>query len=504
MALAATTPGSTLLLAGAAGLLCTLLAVGLASAARQSDGKGNGKPPADGRWVVSWVGSSHGPYPTGNALAQPDLSLVFPAPASGARDQSFRLIVAPQLWGCQARLRFSNAFGGKPVTFADVFLGLQEAGAAVVAGSNRPVTFGTKRSATVAPGQVMWSDPVSLPFACAAGPGAMAGPELAREPGHYNNRHLAGRKLAVSFHLPGESGPMTWHAKALQTSYLTPPGGGSRSALDGPTGEAAFPFSTTSWFFLDAVDMLAPAAASAVVAFGDSITDGTNSTINGDDRWPDVLGRRLRAAYGDRFAVVNAGIGGNQVRGPAQYDVNRPLPGGPSALARLERDVLSLSGVSTVIWFEGINDFGKQHDASVDDVQKGLAQGVARMRAALPGVRVLGGTVTTALGASGNHGHPAEDAKRKTLNAFIRDSGLFDGVVDFDRAVLDPATGQLKPEHTHNTSVGGKGDGVHPNRLGYLAMALAVDLELFRPAAGAPARKTTRAARARAARPGAR
>src|SRR6185295_12310548 len=173
---------------------------------------------------------------------------------------------------------------------------------------------------------------------------------------------IVGRKVVVSFHVPGESGPMTWHAKALQTSYLTAPGSGSRSADE---SEAAFPFSTASWFFLDALDMRTAAANQAIVAFGDSISDGTLSTMNGDDRWPDVLARRLRAAYGNRVSVVNAGIGGNQVVGPKEYSPQKPFPGGPSALARLERDVLTLSGVTHVIWLEGINDFSKNGNASV-------------------------------------------------------------------------------------------------------------------------------------------
>jgi lysophospholipase L1-like esterase len=445
---------ATLLLAGLAASLSVALLLGLAQAA-----------PDKTRWVVSWVGSGHGPYPAGNPWAQPDLERVFPTPATGARDQSFRLIVRPEIWGCQARLRFSNAFGTRPVTFADVHLGLQQAASAVLAGTNRAVTFGGKSRVTVAPGDLVWSDPVALPFACGAAADS-----------------LPGRKLAVSFHVPGESGPMTWHAKALQTSYLTAPGAGSRSALEGPEGEAAFPFSTTSWYFVDALEMKVPAEAGAIVAFGDSITDGTNSTLNGDDRWPDVLGRRLRAAHGPLLAVVNAGIGGNQVRGPKAYSAARPVPGGPSALDRLERDLLSLSGVSAVIWLEGINDFGKRYDAPVEEVQAAFKEGVSRMKARFPGLRVIGATVTTALGAAGNHGHPEEEAKRQALNRFIRDSGLFDAVVDFDRAVLDPATGRLKAEHAHNTTMGGKGDGVHPNRLGYLAMALAVDLDLFRPA----------------------
>src|SRR5207302_2400513 len=123
--------------------------------------------------------------------------------------------------------------------------------------------------------------------------------------------------------------------------------------------EAAFPYSTASWFFLDAVEMMAPAESFAVVAFGDSITDGTASTMNGDDRWPDVLARRLHAQYGNRVAVVNAGIGGNQIAGPAEYSAAKPFAGGPASGQRLERDVISLSGVSAVIWLEGINDFSK-------------------------------------------------------------------------------------------------------------------------------------------------
>src|SRR5262249_16861031 len=133
-------------------------------------------------------------------------------------------------------------------------------------------------------------------------------------------------KLAISFHVAGESGPMTWHAKALTTSYVTAPGAGSKGKSE---DEAAFPYSTASWFFVDAVEMMAPANSFAIVAFGDSITDGTASTMNGDDRWPDVLSRRLHAVHGNRIAVVNAGIGGNQIAGPAEYSPQKPFPGGP-------------------------------------------------------------------------------------------------------------------------------------------------------------------------------
>jgi hypothetical protein len=133
-------------------------------------GTGQAAEPAPGGWVVAWVGSAHGPYPSGNDLAQPDLKLAFPAPASGARNQSFRMIVKPQLWGCHTRLRLCNAFGRKPVSFADVFVGLHQGSSAVVAGSNRPVVFAGKKVVTVLPGESVWSDPVELPFACRTAP----------------------------------------------------------------------------------------------------------------------------------------------------------------------------------------------------------------------------------------------------------------------------------------------------------------------------------------------
>ena len=255
---------------------------------------------------------------------------------------------------------------------------------------------------------------------------------------------LIGRRLAVSFHVVDETGPMTWHAKALTTSYLTPQGGGAKGGSDGVLD---FPFTTASWYFLDAVDMAAPQDARVVVAFGDSITDGTASTMNGDDRWPDVLLQRLQAAGVTDVAVVNAGIGGNQVVGPASYTPQTPFPGGPSAISRLDRDVLSLSSVSAVIWLEGINDFSTNGNATAEAVIDGMKQGVTRIRAKFPGVRVIGATVTTALGSTGaGHGSAEQDAKRKTLNDFIRTGGVFDGVADFDAATLDPATGQMKAE----------------------------------------------------------
>jgi lysophospholipase L1-like esterase len=405
-------------------------------------------------WVTSWTASVQGPYPVGNPSAQPDLSRVFPSAEAGASDQSFRLIVKPGFWSGKARLRFSNALGTQSVTFDGTFVGLQWSGSAVLPGTNRPVTFGGKAAITVQPGQSAWSDAVELPFV-------------------KEGNELRGRKLAVSFHVAGASGPMTWHAKALQSSYVTLPGAGARGDN---VSEAAFPYATASWFFLDAVDMAAPEGTGVIVAFGDSITDGTASTLNGDDRWPDVLARRL----GGSWVEVNAGIGGNQVVGPKEYSAQKPFPGGPSALQRLERDVLSLSAVRAVIWLEGTNDFSRNGNAEADAVIAGMREGVARIRARIPGVKVIGATLTSALGStSAAHGFELQDEKRRTLNEFVRNGGVFDGVADFDRATTDPQTGAMRREFVPDNTVGGPGDKLHPNRLGYQAMGMSIDLGLF-------------------------
>ena len=435
------------------GLMSAVLALAVTAAAAQES------PMA---WKTSWAASVQGPYPVGNPSVQPDQRAAFPDPATGARDQTMRLVVRPTLWGRQARLRFSNAFGTKPLVLDGVHAGLQLGGAALVPGTNKPVTFSGSPTVTIAPGTLAWSDPVDLAVGDPASP------------------LLEGRKLAVSLHVAGESGPMTWHAKALQTSYLTRPGDGPKGAEE---GERAFPIATASWFFLDAVDVMAPAATPVVVAFGDSITDGTASVMNGDDRWPDVLARRFSEALGpNRVAIVNAGIGGNQVVGPTVYGPDKPFPGGPSALQRLDRDVIGLSGVTTLVWLEGINDFSRNGNASLAAVEAGMRDGAAALRARIPGIRLVGATVTSALGSSSPaHGFPEQDEKRRGLNTFIRSSGVFDATVDFDAATLDPATGGLKPDFIPESTAGGAGDKLHPNRLGYQAMAYAIPIETLLP-----------------------
>ena len=410
--------------------------------------------PAGQKWVATWAASVHGPYPSGNPSAQPDLKFAFPDPAQGAADQSFRLIVKPDLWGNRFRIRLANTFGTQPVTFDAIYAGVSASAGNVAKGTNRPVSFDGQRSVTIAPGASSYSDAVELKL-----------PEGAL---------TDGRKLAVSFHVTGLTGPMTWHAKALQTSYLSRQRSGMHTSED---DDAAFPFTTTSWYFLDAVDVVAPANTVVVCAFGDSITDGTLSTLNGDDRWPDVLSRRLHAAYGNRVSVVNAGIGGNRILTPESYPPPQPFAGGPSALQRLDRDLFGLSGLSAVVLLEGINDISS--GASADTIVAGMKELVSRVKG--KGIRIVGATITPSLTANGNSGTPDANVRRQAVNTFIRTGGIFDAVADFDAATVDPATGALREEFVPNSTVGGAGDRLHPNRAGYQAMGNAVDLKIFAP-----------------------
>lgn len=416
-------------------------------------------PDPDSKWISVWAAAEQGPYPVGNPAAQPDLQYAFADEASGANNQSFRLIVRPSRWGSHARIRLSNSFGTQSVVFEGVSVGLHAYGSSIVAGSSRPVLFAGKSQVTVPAGESVWSDAVELPIHKQAFP------------------LLEGRKIAVSFAVVGSSGPMTWHAKSLSTSYLSKPN--SVASANDDAG-LELPYSTISTYFLDVVDMRMPGDTQVVVALGDSITDGVGSTLNGDDRWPDVLNQRLHAAYGDKFSVVNLGMGGNQIIGPSVYTAQQAFRGGPAAVSRIDTDIVKLSGVSTVIWMQGINDFSENGRASLDDVIQGMTGAIAKLREWVSGVRIIGATLTTAYGStSAAHGSLEQDNKRKALNDFIRSSQLFDGYVDFDLATRDPASGKLQKQFVPDSTIGGPGDGVHPNRAGYQAMGKAIDLEML-------------------------
>lgn len=206
----------------------------------------------------------------------------------------------------------------------------------------------------------------------------------------------------------------------------------------------------------------------AVLSFGDSLTNGTFTTLNGFDRWTDVLQRMLLSMGRTEVAVLNAGIGGNQVLSP--LSIHEPWRGGPAAIERLERDVLSLSGVQTVIWLEGINDFSDNGNAELEAVKHGMTQAVHRLRAA--GIRVIGATLPSAFKSTRQgHGHPVQNEKRQAFNQFILSSGLHDAVVDLDKVLTNSKSGCLDALFDSDNTLGGPGDGLHPNRAGHAAMA---------------------------------
>ncbi|MFI0734932.1 SGNH/GDSL hydrolase family protein [Streptomyces sp. NPDC021225] len=345
----------------------------------------------------------------------------------GVPDRAYRLVVHTSVGGSDLRVRLSNAFGDRPVTFDSVYAGVQEAGAGLVRGSNRQLVFGGARSVTVPAGATVTSDPL---------PGRVA----------------AGTNLVVSVHSPDAAGPATGHGMSMQTSYVSQ---GDHTAEDSPANWGG---TIGSWFYLDAVTVRASPGTGAVAALGDSITDGWQSSTDLNRRWPDYLARRLRQSTTTTVkGVANEGISGNKVLADGA---------GQSALHRLDRDVLSHPGVCTVFLFEGVNDIKAHTGVTAQDMIAGYREVVRRAHAA--GKRVVGATVGPFKGWS--EWDPEAEAVRQEVNAFIRDSGVFDAVTDFDRALRSPY------DHERILPFFDGGDHLHPNDKGMQAMADAVDL----------------------------
>lgn len=398
--------------------------------------------PSAYHWVTVWAASAQGAYPVGSTIAQPDLSGALPEVTQGLVNQSLRMVLRPALWSPRFRLRLSNRFGEKPLLLRGMSLGLHMGGGALVPGTRIALP-----DQTIAAGSLEWTPDIEW----------AALPESAQS--------MQGRSLAFSAWVEGYSGPITWHAKAMATSYLSKPGDREAAVSD---SELGFPHSTTSYFFIDALDAWLSADVSTLAAFGDSLTDGTATTLNGHDRWTDVLQRQLWAAGRQDIAVVNAGIGGNQVIGPAPGA--GPWRGGPAAKERLVTDVLGLSGVRTAFWLQGINDFSDNGQAEAAAVSEAMAHSVQRMRA--KGVRVIGATVPSAFGSTrAGHGSERQDNRRRAFNTEVRKGALFDDFVDLDLALTDPLTGRLHTAFNGDSTLGDSGDGLHPNRAGHAAMA---------------------------------
>ncbi|MFC4929752.1 SGNH/GDSL hydrolase family protein [Massilia sp. GCM10023247] len=394
------------------------------------------------QWVGTW----------GTAPAGPPLA----ADLQTFNDQTLRLIVHTSIGGTQVRIRVSNELGTTPLRIGAARVARRGAGAEIAAGTDRVLTFSGQTSITIPAGAPVLSDPVNLDV-----------PALS--------------DLAVSLYLPGQVQATTIHGSAFQTNYVSLPGDF--------TGAATLPTqrTITSWPFLTEVDVSSPGGG-AIVALGDSITDGAVTTIDANRRWPDLLALRLQTtrdqagntglrALNSRLGVVNRGIGGNRLlRDPG----TQPLFG-RAALARFDRDVLATAGVRYLIVLIGINDIGHPGSGSApaseavtaQDLIAGYRQLIARAHA--KGIPVYGATLTPFEGTVfPGYYTPQKETVREAVNNWIRSSDEFDAVIDFDRAVRDPA------HPTRMLPAYDSGDHLHPNDLGMQAMANAIPLELFR------------------------
>ncbi|MFF3749353.1 SGNH/GDSL hydrolase family protein [Streptomyces sp. NPDC002018] len=347
-------------------------------------------------------------------------------------DQTHRVVVRTSAGGSGLRVRLSNAFGEQPVTFGRAYAGVRASGAAVAPGTNRALSFGGAASVTVPAGGSVYSDPL---------PGTVR-PQS---------------DLAISVYVRNAAGTATGHRMGLQTSYIAP--AGDHAAEESAT---AYTRQTGFRFYLDAVVVDAPPGTGAVVALGDSITDGAISTADTNRRWPDFLAGRLRNDPGSVLkGVANEGISGNKVLSDGA---------GVSALKRLDRDVLSQRGLRTVILLEGVNDIKATPAPTAAQLIAGYRQIIDRSHAA--GVCVAGATVMPYEGWG--EWNAGGEAIRREVNAFIRGSGAFDAVVDFDAAVKDPAApAKILPAYD-------SGDHLHPNDAGMKVMADAIDLRSLR------------------------
>jgi len=392
-----------------------------------------GQMPNAPRWVTAWS-SAH------RALGEDLVS-----------NATVRMIARVTIPGDAVRVRLSNVYGTEPMTVGHASIGLRARGGALVVGSARPLTFSGSPQVVIPPGGTVTSDSAPL-------------------------RLMAHQDVAVSLYVPGDRVRPSQHTGALVTSYRTPDGAGDITSDEVATG---FDGTTTAMWWLKSIDVQSAASPGAIVAFGDSITDGTCSTLDAHDRWEDLLSVRLGLDYeATRLAgapteglkaIVNEGIGGNTVTREGLM----PPPDSTPGLERLDRDVLSHHSVSDVVLFMGTNDIRRGVTAA--NLISGMTTIAERIRA--QGIRVIGATIIprhNRAAVGDNTGwNPEKTRIRNEVNAWIRTAAPFDGVIDFSQVVHEPVDpDRLLPSFDC-------GDGIHPSVLGYYEMGKAVDLSLF-------------------------
>lgn len=401
------------------------------------------------RWVGTWstseVGRPQTPPPPVPAPPpfQPNQCPPGP-PAAPAfmhfKNQTLRQIVHTSIGGQRVRVVLSNAYGTAALTIGAAHVAVRENDSSIQAAAGHALTFSGRPGITIPANALVYSDPVNLTV-----------PQMA--------------DLAIDLYLPGTTdtpAPLTMHNGAFQTNYVSETGN--------HVGKAKLPVASTvqNWFIVHRVEVPAPASVKGLVAFGDSITDGTRSTPDGNNRWPDQFERRLLSQTPPmRMAVMNAGIAGNRVLSEGAYAV------GINALARFEHNALSQSGVTHIIVMEGINDIGNARTdvtPTAEDIIAGYKQMITQAHS--KGLKIYGATLTPFYGAA--YYTEVGEAKRQAVNEWIRSSKSFDAVVDFDAATRDPKDPKkLLPAYDAC-------DHLHPNDAGYKVMADAIDLKLFK------------------------
>ncbi len=374
-------------------------------------------------WTATWAPSqSAGP-------ARPAAGTADPVPTYA--NATIREIVHTTVGGDHLRIRISNEYGDRPIVIGGAHVALRTSGSTIDAASDRALTFQGSARVIVRTGAVVVSDPLTFTV-----------PTLG--------------EIAVSLFLPDSARTTTRHALGVQPTYVSKAGD--------MTAASSFHADTTfnSWLFLSAVEVTNPSVTGTIVAIGNSITDGLRATPDSNKRWPDVLARRLLTSNEPVKAVVNAGISGNRVL---------TLGAGPSLVSRFDRDVLLQPGVTHVIVMEGINDISlsARDSTTADAIIYGLHQ--VADRAHEHGLVVYGATLTP---FDRTPPAPALEAKRQAVNRWIRTSGVYDAVIDFDSVTRDPGQpGRMLPAYD-------SGDHLHPSEAGYKAMGESIDLALFR------------------------
>ena len=414
------------------------------------------------RWVGTWATSEVGRPQTPPAPVQGPPPFMRnecpagPAPASGFMhftNQTLRQIVHTTIGGNKVRVVLSNAYGTAPLTVGAAHVALRDRDSAIQERSGRPLTFSGKPTFTIPPGAIAYSDAVNLTI-----------PQMA--------------DVAIDLYLPGTTntaGPLTMHTGAFQTNYVSETGN--------HTGVVKLPVvaTTQNWIVIYRLEVSTSDAAGGLVTYGDSITDGTRSTPDTNNRWPDQLVRRMLAQPNPlRLGVMNAGIAGNRVLSDGAFQA------GINALARFEHNVLSQPGVTHVVFMEGINDIGQARDnptPTAGDIIAGHTQIIERAHAR--GLKIYGGTLTPFYGAA--YYSEVGEQKRRAVNEWIRTSNAYDGTIDFDKATRDPN------DPKKFLAAFDSCDHLHPNDAGYKAMADAVDLALFK--TDQPPARTSRTAR---------